>query len=1040
MFFTIEKLEARTRELEDFRYIDMTPITPMTAMESDEYSDEICLAVPNKINGFELNLGDELVGRDKYFWTRKSLTLPKSRSGMEVAGLFDFGKVDRGHIHGFESLLYIDGEPYQAVDTNHNDVIFEKFAGRTVELTFLLWTGLDGMETGKFQKEIRHRINLASVGYLHKITDTFYYLSKAIFKTIKLLPDTSVEKHELTAALGEAYKLINWDEDKFYETIGAALELLETQLDSMEKHSAITVSVIGHTHIDVAWLWRIKHTREKALRSFSTVLRLMEEFDEYIFLQTQPQLYKYIKEDCPDMYGKIKERISEGRWEVDGAMWVEADCNLSSGEALARQLIHGVTFFRDEFGVQSEYLWLPDVFGYSWALPQLLKLAGIKTFMTTKIAWNQYNTMPHDLFNWRGIDGSEILTYFITTPAGDFSEDTRFTTYNGVLSPRSVLGNWHRFKDKPVSKETLLCYGYGDGGGGVNSNMLKMRRAMDKLPGLPNVKPSTAGDFFRRIHDSVDNTDQYVHTWDGELYLEYHRGTYTAQANNKKQNRRMEYALTQCEWLSCLAYLDGSEYPGTQLNNAWEEVLLHQFHDIIPGSSIREVHEDSDKAYVALNADVEEIESKALNVLIKSCDKSFTIYHSGSFKRNELVLLSIHEDVVFEDVVFEDELGNSLLSQKTEDGWLVDVELEPLSLTTITYKAGPAPKSVGSFVVDMVAGTVETPLYIIGWNEAGRLDSIHDKANNRQVLTDEANLLEIFEDKPLFWDNWDIDIFHTEKREVIVASKQPTLIENGSLRAVIRFEYVYNNSAIKQDMILYSSCRRIDFVTHVDWHETDRLLKAAFPVNIRSTKATYDIQFGHVERPTHWNTSWDLARFEVLGHKWADFSEFGYGVSLLNDCKYGYSVKDNVMRITLLKSTKMPDTEMDMGEHEFTYSLLPHSGNVIDGGTIEESIKLNLPARVVAGSVKHGIKRLVCIDSDAVSVDALKKAEKEECIVLRIHECRGGSHDIKITSDFGIKSFAPCNLLEDNLSEPISASEILTEIKPFEIKTFKLWF
>jgi len=818
--------------------------------------------------------------------------------------------------------------------------------------------------------------------------------------------------------------------------VGLALDQLEAALSKIEKHSAVTVNVIGHTHIDVAWLWRIKHTREKALRSFSTVLRLMEDYDEYIFLQTQPQLYKYIKNDSPALYEKIKMRVSEGRWETDGAMWVEADCNISSGEALARQLMHGVSFFRDEFGVKSEYLWLPDVFGYSWALPQLLKLAGIKTFMTTKIDWNQYNSMPHDLFNWRGIDGSEILTYFITTPAGDYKGNhKRSATYNGVLSPKSVLGNWYTFKDKPISNETLFCYGYGDGGGGVNSDMLKLRRAMDKLPGLPNVKPSTAGDFFNRMHDNIEKTDQYVHTWDGELYLEYHRGTYTAQANNKKQNRRMEYALAQCEWLSCLAYLAGEQYPGTRLYDAWETILLNQFHDIIPGSSIREVHDDSDKDYANLSAEAEQLENNAINTLIEPHDGSFTIYHSGSFKRRDLVLVAIQDDVIFED-----EQGNAISSQKTKEGWLLDVELEPLSMAVVNYKPGTLPKADTAFVVDMVAKSIETPLYIINWNDSGRLESIYDKANKRQILDGEANQLEIFEDKPLFWDNWDIDIFHTEKRGLVAISKQPALIENGSERAIIQFEYVYGLSTITQDMVVYKSCGRIDFVTHVDWHETDRLLKAAFPLNIRSTKATYDIQFGHVERPTHWNTSWDLARFEVVGHKWADFSESGYGVSLLNDCKYGYSVKDNVMRITLLKSTKMPDPEMDMGMHDFTYSLLPHAGSVIEGNTIEESVKLNLPARVVPGTLKNNTKKLVCINSDAVNIDAVKKAEKDDCIVVRIHECRGGRHDIKISSDFGIKAFAPCNLLEENIAEPIKGNEISAEIKPFEIKTFKLWF
>jgi len=1034
MFFVIEKLEKFTRALEKHRYIEMTPITPMISMEGGKSADELYIKIPEKVEGPPLDIGDEFVGRDKYLWVQTNVEIPEQRTGCEVAGLFDLGKTGGGHNSGFESLLYIDGKPYQGVDSNHMDVLLEDYAGTKITLTLLLWTGLEG---GGPKQIFRHRINQAHIGYLHRQTDDFYYLSKAIYKTIKLLPDTSVEKYDLTEALDEAYKLINWDEDKFHSTVGAALDRLLDILDGMEKHSAITVNVVGHTHIDVAWLWRLKHTREKSIRSFSTVLRLMAEFEEYSFLQSQPQLYKYIKNDCPELYESIKKRIAGGQWEADGGMWVEADCNISSGEALVRQLTHGIAFFKEEFNVKCEYLWLPDVFGYSWALPQILRQCNIKTFMTTKISWNQYNSIPNDLFRWRGIDGTEILTYFITTPEVGHSEDSRFSTYNGQISPRSVLGSWHKFKDKAISNETLISYGYGDGGGGPNRNMLKMRRAMDRLPGLPNVKTSSVKDFFNRIHNNVDNTDRYVHTWDGELYLEYHRGTYTSQANTKKMNRLLEFGIAKSEWVCSLNWLYGGEYPAARLHDAWETVLLHQFHDIIPGSSIREVYEDSDKSYAQSYAGVTDLTVNAMKTITLPDDMSFTLCHMGSFDRSDLVHLP-----VIEDGVFSDNDGNLLPAQKLDNGWLVNVEIPAIAMKTITFKPGQIHAQDKTFTIDMEAGTLESPLYSIEWNKDGNLTKLYDKQCDREVLTAGSlgNVLEIYEDMPLAHNNWDIDIYYTQKREVVMPAGAAELVENGSERCVIRFTYAYNLSGFTQDMIVYKDNRRIDFITHVSWHEADRLLKVAFQTDIRATKATYDIQFGHVERPTHFNTSWDWARFEVVGHKWADISETDYGVALLNNCKYGYNIKDSNLRLTLLKSSKMPDTECDMGEHDFTYALMPHTGTVMQGGVLEESIKLNHPVDVYAGKLREDVGRLVVIDSDSIHIDALKKAENEDCLVLRVHECRGTRQQIKITSDHDLKKFAPCNLLEEDLMPPTAGKCIETVVKPFEIKTYKLWF
>ena len=1036
MFLTLDKFERRVSELGRRRYFSHQCIAPFISMEGNLPKDESYCGLPEKIEGPEFGINDSFVGRDRYLWIEKEVKLPEAKEGCEVVGLFDFGETGGGYNSGFESLLYVDGHPYQGVDTNHNEVIFRGEEGKAVRLTFLLWTGLEG---GGAHRTFFHQCKQADVAYLHKTTDELYYFAKAITGTLRLMPEDNEQYVKLKAALDRVLQFINWDEEYFYETVETAYEVLMTELDQMEKHTDVTVSVVGHTHIDVAWLWRLKHTREKAQRSFSTVLRLMELYDEFIFLQTQPQLYKYIKEDCPELYAKIKEKVSEGKWEPDGGMWVEADCNISSGEALVRQFLHGTRFMEKEFGKKCEYLWLPDVFGYSWALPQILKQCEIDTFMTTKISWNQFNSIPDDLFRWRGIDGSEVLTYFVNTPSEGQDSDTRYATYNGMVTPHAVIGSWKKFKNKELSSETLISYGYGDGGGSVTRDMLELRRAMDVIPGLPKVKAVQAKDFFRRMHENVDKTDRYVHTWDGELYLEYHRGTYTSQAYNKKTNRRLENKLARTEWLSSLSYILGGNYAQQELNKSWECVLLHQFHDIIPGSSIHEVYEDSHVNYGIAEERADRITDDVLKIVTKPEAHMYSVYTTNSFGGKELVL--IPEEGTGR---FVDEKGQKLEAQKTAGGYEVLVEAEPFGAAAVKFEPAEdvhfeaEDTSGDSFSLD--GNTLETPIYTISWNEDGQLTEIFDKEADRSVLKEgqPGNVLEIYEDKPINYDAWDIDIFYTQKKETAKLAEAVELVEKGELKAVVRFVFKYHKSTIRQDMTVYKDSRRIDFVTQADWQETQRLLKTAFYTNIRSTKAVYDIQFGHAERPTHWNTSWDWARYEVCGHKWADLSENGYGVSLLNDCKYGYSIKDNAVKLSLLKSAVYPDTTADKGVHEFIYSLYPHIGNVTEGGTIEAANQLNLPAQVISG-VFTDRRKLVEVSSDCVQIDAVKKAEEEDCLIVRLHECRGGRRKVTLTSQFDVKRIVPCNLLEHDTGEAVEGSKVSFEVTPFMIKTFKLY-
>ncbi|MCD7036398.1 alpha-mannosidase [Metabacillus sp. GX 13764] len=1031
MFWTVEKLEKRIKELASYRYREVLPLESFQALL--DLDGEVSARQPEEGEWAEMKIGERWEGRDTYIWLKASVSFPEGWKGKKIVGVFDFGKTGSGHNSGFESLLYVNGTPYQGVDLNHQEVFFKsELAGETAELCFRLWSGLEGGGKRTLQE---HRLNTAFLACLDEKADDLFFTSYAALETVKYLDEHQPERQQLLSAADRAFLKIDWSEpgsEEFYQSIYEAQSLLNNEIEKIPNHYPVTVTAIGHTHIDVAWLWRLKHTREKAARSFFTVLRLMEQYPDYTFLQTQPQLYDYMKQDYPEIYSQIKERAEEGRWETDGGMWLEADCNLTSGESLVRQLLYGTKFFREEFGKDCEYLWLPDVFGYSWALPQILIKSGIKTFMTTKISWNQFNRMPHDTFKWRGIDGTEILTHFITTP-----EDARwFYTYNGVITPRSVKGIWENYRDKGVNQELLLSYGYGDGGGGVNREMLEMRRRLDKMPGIPAVKTGRADSYFRRLHETVEKSDQYVHTWDGELYLEYHRGTYTSQGCNKRMNRKMELLLREAEWLNTVQSIrsgNWSSYPAEDLAESWKIVLRNQFHDIIPGSSIREVYEDSREEYEQAFSLASQAWKQAAASLLEMKEKdAVTLFNSSGWERSECVEIKDFGD---RSLLFKDEQGKQLNMQKTYDGnWLLFAENVPaLGAVSLTAHEGKL-EETSSFQVN--GRKLSTPYYEIVWNESGQFTSIYDKENNREVLAQGAagNILQVFEDKPMQFDAWDIDLYYQQKMKIITRLTEEQVLENGKLRCVLGFSWKYGSSEIQQKIMFYANSRRIDFETKVDWHERDQLLKAAFPVDIRATEATYDIQYGNVKRPTHWNTSWDYARFETVAHQWADLSETGYGVSLLNDCKYGHDIKDNVMRLTLLKSAVYPDIEADQGEHIFTYSLFPHSGSWLEGSTVQEAWSLNNPLIPAAGEMAK--QSLFTVEGSHLMIDSVKKGEFDDCLILRLHEYAGARGTVEIKSDHRILSIHECDLMEREDSENRSSNQNSFSIKPYEIKTF----
>lgn len=1021
-----ERIHNLLEEIGENRYRNLVPIE-----EFDWYEDDGVVGnrAP-KGDSIKVGQGFRSKGYDKYNWLCTKISIPESFGDENVLGIFDFGvPMGTGNNSNFESLLYVNGKPYQGVDGNHKEVFFNlKETGRELELSFRIWSGLNG---GGRPREMTMSIDRAEFGVLDTAADDFYYLAMAALETHELLDENNEYKSYILNQLVEAFRLVDFTNKKseaYYKSLQTALDYLRDRLKGQGK-PGVNVTMLGHTHIDVAWLWRLRHTREKTARSFSTVNRLMEKYPEYIFIQTQPQLYDYLKEDYPDIYEHIKKRVAEGRWEPSGAMWVECDCNLASGESIIRQILVGKNFFKKEFDYESEFLWLPDVFGYSWALPQILKKSGVNTFMTTKISWNDTNRLPYDTFIWRGMDGSEVTTHFVTTTE---LNDVTYT-YNGESRPYAIKGVWDNYRNKDLNRDLLISYGFGDGGGGPTREMIKYIEAAKLMPGIPNVETGRATEYFRKLNETIKENpyNGYLPIWDGELYLEFHRGTYTSQGYNKKMNRFMEYKLREEEMFSVFAEkLFNKPYNREEFLKAWKIVLCEQFHDILPGSSIHEVYEDSHEEYERALKYIENATKAAKASFVTEKENAFTLFNQANWERDSIVKIPAGA----ETYEYTDSEGNTLPSHRCGEQDLVHVKgLKPLAFTTITRTA-----KVENVAEEFEENTVETAYYIVSWDDKGRIVRLYDKSADREVIPEGkfANVIQIFEDKPRCFDAWELESTIDLKKEEIPCDGNIKRTKN-ELGYFIHFTYNYNNSKIMQTLCLYNDKRRIDFKTTVDWKESQKILKTAFSVDIRGVFARYDVQEGNIVRPITRNTSWEAAKFEVVAHKWADLSETGYGVALLNDCKYGYDIKEDTMRLSLLKSATDPDYSADYGTHEFTYSLYPHKEEWYNARLEEEAFDLNSPVVVLDGASALGNESLIGFDAENVVLDAFKKAENEEAYVLRFHEFTGRRGRLTLTTGLKFDSWCEADLMENPLGE-WKQTAIEVEVKPYEIKTIML--
>ncbi|XDV52784.1 hypothetical protein PO909_021447 [Leuciscus waleckii] len=828
---------------------------------------------------------------------------------------------------------------------------------------------------------------------------------------VKLLGDGEQRGFQ---ALFTANEMVNLCDPANPSSFAAARSLAQKFFAQKNGESQHVVHAMGHCHIDSAWLWPYEETIRKCARSWVTVIRLMEKNPEFVFTCSQAQQFQWVKSWYPGLFSEIKRFVQKGQFIPVGGTWVEMDGNLPSGESMVRHFLHGQNFFKDEFGHYCKEFWLPDTFGYSAQLPQIMKGCGISRFLTQKLSWNLVNTFPHNTFFWEGIDGTPVLTHF---PPGN--------SYEMKGKVEDLINTVKNNKDKGRANHSAALFGFGDGGGGPTQLMLDRLQRVQDTDCLPKVQMSSPDVLFSQL----EADSSLLCTWVGELFLELHNGTYTTQAKIKLGNRQCEVLLHDVEVASCLALCkrDSFKYPACKLQELWRLLLLNQFHDVIPGSCIEMVVEDALQYY-------DEIRTAGSRLLLAACESlgsspdkavgsSTAVLNTLPWERTEVI---------------------SLPGEGTKIR-LALVRVPSVGVAQVTEMAEPIEPTVS--VTMMVDGTImmENGLLKATIDQKGRLMSLHLVQTNRETISEGGfgNQFSLFDDVPLYWDAWDVMDYHLQTRKPVIELVEPAkIVRSGGVQGSVSFSLrISGKSTIRQEIILDACCPYIKFNTQVDWEEAHKFLKVEFPVQVRSPNATYEIQFGHLQRPTHRNTSWDWARFEVWGHKWADLSEHGFGVALLNDSKYGYSVHENIMTLSLLRAPKAPDANADMGRHNFTYALMPHTGPFQEASVIQYAYNLNFPLRVYQGAISEPLSAF-SVNSPAVILETIKQAEeRENALLIRLYESHGSSVTATLSTSLQVKEAWHCDLLErPDPSIPVSktTSGISLTFKPFQIRSLLL--
>jgi len=981
--------------------------------------------------------GTVFEGEGIYVWTKGSFKVPEALAGKELHFY--------PHTDAYEGMMFVDGMPYgnfasKMVVNSHGNhyckmFVKEAVAGKTYELATEHYANhfIKGTQPLEDDPKMEFKVTVrdGDICVVDEIISDFYYNLHIVNQMAESMDADSFRRGKIINALKKVHEVVYYDYDSvarelFIAAIVQSNKWLKEILADKNSVSAPYVGFIGHSHMDTAWLWHRGETDKKCARTYANQMNLMDRYEGYTFIQSSAHHGDIIRRLYPSLFKEIQKRVAQGRYEPNGGVWVECDCNIPSGEYMIRQFLLGQRFTRKYFNYTSDTFWLPDTFGYSAALPQIMKGCGVDYFLTTKIAWNDTNEFPYDTFWWKGIDGSKVLTHFNKTHLWPTPKEM-----NTYVQKSGHDAN----KERSVSDKRLLSYGFGDGGGGPEFEMVEMANRVEDVEGLPRTKHTLVSTFMQELEAQL--VEPSTHT--GELYLELHRGTLTNQHQIKRNNRKAEIALRSLEYFTVnQAVLDGSVASHAAIAPLTDELLINQFHDILPGTGIPIVHQEAIASVSNVIEQAQELQSGIISNAARKED-SVTVFNTLSFERSDV------QYIPYQGSNLNGVKAQQLVTNIDGEQYLAigDVTLPAFSSVVLGYDdAKPLGDGQQFFSYDAGIMKLETPFYQVAFNEKGYIDSLVDKRVARELRGDgyAFNTMLIGEDVPLAWDNWDIDADLEFKLRDEATLLSRAVVSIGDVEIRIRSIYQLTpKSTLTQDMIFYSGQALISFDSKLDWQDDHRFLKTAFDTDIHTDKATQEIQFGYLSRPTNRNTSIEKAMFEVTNHKYTDLSETRYGISLLNDCKYGISVKDGSMSLSLHKGGNMPDFNGDKGIHYLSYGLLPHVGGFGAAEVIQPAYMFNTPLVCEGGALER--TSFLQVSENNLIVETVKPLEDEECgYLLRIYEAEGTRTNAKLTLSHDTKSVHLTNMLEEEQELLEGAREFAITFAPFEIKSVKVTY
>jgi alpha-mannosidase len=1032
LFLTLQK---RIALLDKARYKNVIPLDNWQII--DQLETEEAQPAADDPRWQSISVGDKWGSLGRYAWFRTQLP-PSSGEGQPALLLefFNYAQSAPDGIYEYtlmrpEGIVYGDGVTLHAVNRGHDEVLLNKQDAHQLHV----------LVAGGYSPEQR-RLHRAQYVTLDVDLDGLYWDAATILGSTEYVNPS--EGQSLLRELEQILARFDWRHPLPSTAVKEAREALQVSVFATKKDAPV-VHALGYGHLDLAWLWPLSYSLGKGIRTSIAQLELMESFPDFTFTMSQPQIYKAFQRANPELFEQIKARIQEGRWNATGAMWVQPDTNLPNGESLIRQFLFGMRYFEQELGVTPKVLWLPDSFGFSGTLPQLMQQAGVPYMFTSKLSWNRFNQHPSDTFIWQGIDGTEVLVHQATT----HREGRVQTIYEGELTPFEVWDTWESYRQKENNQHVFIAYGYGDGGGGPSREFVeRLQRYQAGIPGMPEVRSNSVENFFETLESELSGT---LPRWVGELYLEFHQGCFTSQARTKRYNRKLEGLLHDAEFLSAWASQScGLSYSQEAINSAWETLLTHQFHDILPGSSIREAYIEVEAGYEEAVLCVQKVIENSLEALCGAVDgEGWIVFNALGHSWSPLVEVEVAGNSS-PDIEFFDASGYSCPTQRLDNGRMLiaSKDIAPYGYTVLESR----PAKAGSFQGSLSASPqhLENAYVRVEFDSTGGITRIYDKETRRELIAPGAiaNELQLFQDFPNRFDAWEIDFQYRLPNPELTSIK---VVESGPLRASLEMTYAFGDSTIRQWVRLAENSPLLHFDTELDWHEQHTLLKAAFPLDMPTAHATFESQFGAVERPNHRNTSWDAAKYEVPAQRWADLSEGDYGAALLNDCKYGYDVLGSTLRLSVLRSPTWPDPQADQGHHMLSYALFPHTGDWRNG-VVEAAEEFNasvyakaLPAQKkdMASTSNLPTSFLYQDAGSGIVIDTVKKAEDSEELIIRLYEPHGKRQSIVLNFGYPVTEFMEVNLLEqpiDNSALEVATNKLQIMLKPFQVRTFRVTF